>query len=58
MIQDIYTTVQTVDEEAAAIMQAEEKRQKNGMELIASENYQSPAVLAAQSSLLANKYSE
>ncbi len=37
---------------------AEQKRQSEGMELIASENYQSPAVLEAQSSVFANKYSE
>ena len=37
---------------------AEQKRQSEGMELIASENYQSPAVLEAQASVFANKYSE
>jgi len=36
----------------------EEKRQANWMELIASENYQSKAVLQAQSSVFANKYAE
>src|SRR3989344_8247832 len=36
----------------------EEKRQKNGMELIASENYVSPAVLEALGSVFTNKYSE
>lgn len=36
----------------------EQIRQSEGMELIASENYQSPAVLETQSSVLANKYSE
>ena len=38
--------------------QNEKKRQSLGMELIASENYQSGAVLEAQSTLFANKYSE
>jgi glycine hydroxymethyltransferase len=37
---------------------AEQKRQSEGMELIASENYQSKAVLEAQSTHFANKYSE
>ena len=36
----------------------EQLRQSQGMELVASENYQSAAVLETQSSLLANKYSE
>ena len=37
---------------------AEEKRQQDWMELIASENYQSKQVLEAQSSVFANKYAE
>ena len=41
-----------------AAIQAEKVRQSEGMELIASENYQSAAVLETQSSHLANKYSE
>lgn len=41
-----------------AAIQAEKIRQSEGMELIASENYQSAAVLETQSSHLANKYSE
>jgi glycine hydroxymethyltransferase len=41
-----------------AAVQAEKVRQSEGMELIASENYQSAAVLEVQSSHLANKYSE
>jgi glycine hydroxymethyltransferase len=36
----------------------EQKRQSEGMELIASENYQSAEVLKTQSSVFANKYSE
>lgn len=40
------------------IIKAEEKRQKEGLELIASENYVSPAVLEAMGSVLTNKYSE
>ncbi len=37
---------------------AERRRQQNGLEMIASENYTSPAVLAAQGSVLTNKYAE
>src|SRR5262249_18634144 len=37
---------------------AEKRRQQTGLELIASENYTSPAVLAAQGSVLTNKYAE
>jgi len=40
------------------IIKLEEKRQKEGLELIASENYVSPAVLEAMGSILTNKYSE
>src|SRR5262245_40954776 len=40
------------------IIKAEEKRQKEGLELIASENYVSSAVLEAMGSFLTNKYSE
>jgi glycine hydroxymethyltransferase len=37
---------------------AERRRQQSGLEMIASENYTSPAVLAAQGSVLTNKYAE
>ena len=50
--------IQNVDPDIYAAILAEQKRQSEGMELIASENYQSPAVLEAQSSVFANKYSE
>ena len=52
------STLSTQDPQAFAAIQAEKIRQSEGMELIASENYQSPAVLEAQSSHFANKYSE
>src|SRR5271166_6629749 len=39
-------------------IQAERRRQQTGLEMIASENYVSPAVLAAQGSVLTNKYAE
>ncbi|EKD24554.1 MAG: hypothetical protein ACD_80C00210G0003 [uncultured bacterium (gcode 4)] len=50
--------IQNSDQAIYAAILAEQKRQSEGMELIASENYQSPAVLEAQSSVFANKYSE
>ena len=47
-----------VDPEIWAAIQAENRRQEEHIELIASENYTSPAVLAAQGSQLTNKYAE
>ncbi len=46
------------DPELAAIIAKEGERQENGLELIASENSVSRAVMAAQGSLLTNKYAE
>jgi glycine hydroxymethyltransferase len=51
-------TVETVDPELWATIVAENRRQHNHLELIASENYVSPAVLQAQGSQLTNKYAE
>ena len=48
----------TVDPEIWAAIQAENRRQEQHIELIASENYTSPAVMAAQGSQLTNKYAE
>jgi len=50
--------VNTYDPELAAMMGRELKRQQNGLELIASENFASPAVIAAMGSVLTNKYAE
>ena len=47
-----------VDPEIAAIIGKEESRQRFGIELIASENYTSRAVLQATGSVLTNKYAE
>ncbi len=47
-----------VDPEIAAIIDLERRRQKEGLELIASENYASRAVLQAAGSVLTNKYAE
>ena len=46
------------DPAVAEIIQLELKRQRSHLELIASENFTSPAVLAAQGSVLTNKYAE
>jgi glycine hydroxymethyltransferase len=46
------------DLEVSAAVQAERRRQEDHIELIASENYASPAVLEAQGSVLTNKYAE
>ena len=50
--------VEQTDPEVWAAIQAENARQEHHIELIASENYASPAVLAAQGSQLTNKYAE
>src|ERR1700726_3960744 len=46
------------DPELAAALAAESRRQEEHIELIASENYASPRVLAAQGTVLTNKYAE
>ena len=51
-------TIEGYDNELAAALEAETRRQEEHVELIASENYASPRVLAAQGSLLTNKYAE
>ncbi len=50
--------VANFDPEIAAMMDREFKRQQDGLELIASENFASPAVIAAMGSILTNKYAE
>ncbi len=50
--------LQTVDPELHAAIAQEAQRQEDHIELIASENYASPAVLEAQGSVLTNKYAE
>ena len=50
--------VNRVDPEVAAPMQRELHRQQHNIELIASENFVSPAVMAAMGSVLTNKYAE
>ena len=48
----------SVDAEIFAVVQKENQRQEDHIELIASENYTSPAVMEAQGSQLTNKYAE
>ena len=52
------STLAHVDPEIAAAIADENRRQEEHIELIASENYASPAVMAAQGSQLTNKYAE
>ena len=61
MFQDMVNTigfVENYDAEVAAAMNAELQRQRDNIELIASENIVSPAVMAAMGSVLTNKYAE
>ncbi len=51
-------TIESFDPELWASIQNEERRQEEHIELIASENYTSPMVMAAQGSGLTNKYAE
>jgi glycine hydroxymethyltransferase len=51
-------TLEQSDPEICSAIRREARRQEDHVELIASENYASPAVLAAQGSLLTNKYAE
>ena len=50
--------ITSVDPDVARFIQLEENRQEMGLELIASENYCSKAVMEAQGSCLTNKYAE
>ena len=53
-----YPNIEKHDNELYQIIKREEQRQKEGIELIASENYVSIPVLEAMGSILTNKYSE
>src|ERR1051326_3743822 len=50
--------IERSDPEVWQAIQGERKRQQDGLEMIASENFTSPAVMAAQGSVLTNKYAE
>src|SRR5580704_9839605 len=53
-----YDTALASDPEVAGLIHQEEHRQQSTLQLIASENFTSPAVLAASGSVLTNKYAE
>ena len=55
---DSQNTLSKTDPELWAAIQNENRRQEDHIELIASENYTSPAVMQAQGSQLTNKYAE
>src|SRR5271170_692360 len=50
--------IEQIDPEVWQAIAGERRRQQEGLEMIASENYASPAILAAQGSVLTNKYAE
>ena len=58
MIQEIIKTVSERDPEVGAAIAAELARERDGLELIASENVVSEAVMCAMGSVLTNKYAE
>ena len=53
-----YGTMTARDTTIFNLIDSEEQRQLNGIELIASENFTSPAVMEATGSVLTNKYAE
>jgi len=55
---DTSKTIESFDPEVAKAIELESQRQEEHIELIASENYASPLVMAAQGSKLTNKYAE
>jgi len=50
--------VEAADPDVAGALRSERQRQNEGLELIASENFVSPAVMAAMGSVMTNKYAE
>jgi glycine hydroxymethyltransferase len=52
------STISRIDPDLWSVIQRENQRQEDHIELIASENYASPAVMAAQGTQLTNKYAE
>lgn len=58
MLHENMELVKQCDPEVGKYIQKEYERQMNGLELIASENFVSPAVMAAMGSVLTNKYAE
>lgn len=58
MVKELMDFIASQDPEVGSAIQAEYARQQRNIELIASENFVSPAVLAAASTVLTNKYAE
>jgi glycine hydroxymethyltransferase len=58
VLQAVHDTLEKADPELAALVAGEEERQRRGVELIPSENYVHPEVLAALATLFTNKYAE
>ena len=58
MFERAHYAIAQIDPEIYAAIQQENRRQEDHIELIASENYTSPAVMAVQGSQLTNKYAE
>lgn len=58
LCRDEVAAIRNVDAEIAELIEDEALRQESGIELIASENFASPAVRAAVGSILTNKYAE
>lgn len=58
MLRETMSVVMNADPEVGAAIQDELSRQREGLELIASENFVSQAVMAAMGSVLTNKYAE
>ena len=58
MLRENMDLIQAADPELGAAIRAEYERQQRNIELIASENFTSPVVMAAQGSVLTNKYAE
>ncbi|MBK8165921.1 MAG: serine hydroxymethyltransferase [bacterium] len=54
----MYDVVRKVDPQVAGVLESELARQRDQLEMIASENFTSPAVMAAMGSTLTNKYAE
>ena len=58
MIKDMMKLISAADPEVGAAVESEYARQVRNVELIASENFVSPAVMAAMATVLTNKYAE
>ncbi len=58
MLAESLECIAAVDPETAAAIKAEYNRESSGLEMIASENFVSPAVLAAAGCIMTNKYAE